>query len=370
MSQLLIFDAYELVPGAGKSIGIYNYSKNLWRALQQLRVDGASELTWCVICNVANVGDFPVTGPAERFRAHVVDSEPPGRFARQHWLRWRAAWISRSLGAAGYFSPKGFLPAGMKLGLRGGRSIVVVHDLIPLWYRDRLPGYFGAVEEWLVNGGLLKATRNADAVVAISQATAADIRARTGREAGVHVVYNGVPFTPAGERPRPGPYLFAVSSALPHKNMDGLIGAYQSYRASTSDPLPLVVCGGSPPAVAGVEAVRNLSDAALHGYYAHARAVLFMSHIEGFGFPPVEAMLHGTPVLCSDIPSLREVTLGQAVYASPTDGHAAGNALARMLQDTQVTKPEAADARRRAAQSFTWSACAAGVSRVVGESLQ
>lgn len=370
MSRRVIFDAYELVPGAGKSIGIYNYAKNLWRALQQLPADAAPDLDWCVICNVANVGDFPVTGHNRRFCVHVVGSEPPGRFARQHWLRWRAAWTARSLGAAGYFSPKGFLPAGMKLALRGGASIVVVHDLIPLWYRDRMPGYFGEVEEWLVNGGLLKATRHADAVVAISKATAADISARTGREAGVHVVYNGVPFTPAGERPRAGPYLFAVSSALPHKNMDGLIGAYQAYRASAPDPLPLVVCGGSPPAVAGVEAVRNLSDAMLHGYYAHARAVLFMSHIEGFGFPPVEAMLHGTPVLCSDIPSLREVTRGQAAYASATDGHAAGDTLVRMLQDAQLASSESAEARRRAAQSFTWSACAAGVSRVVRECLQ
>lgn len=369
MSSLVVFDAYELVFGAGKSIGIYNYAKNLWRALQEESAQSAS-VQWCVICNAANVDDFPVLGDPTVFRRHVVGRSAPGKVTRQFWLRGGAAWTLRKLGASAYFSPKGFLPAGLGFALRGGPAVVTVHDLIPFWYRDRVPGYFGVLEERLVNGGLLHAARQADAVIAISHATAADIKFRTGRDAGVSVVYNGVPFTPAAARPREGRYLFAVSSHLPHKNLEGLLAAYRAYRASTGDPLPLVVCGVRQPDEPGVEAVRNISDAQLHAYYAHAEVVIFLSHIEGFGFPPVEAMLHGTRVLCSDIPSLREVTLGQATYVDQTDGASAGQALGELLKDASGAGNGAADARRRAAETFTWAQCASGVQREIEQCLQ
>lgn len=369
MSSLVVFDAYELVPGAGKSIGIYNYAKNLWRALQQDPAQRAG-IKWCLTCNVANADDFPVLGDPALFRRHVFGTSAPGKIARQLWLRGGAAWTLRKLGASAYFSPKGFLPAGLGFALRGGPAVVTVHDLIPFWYQDKLPGYFGVVEERLVTGGLLHAVRQADTVIAISQATAADIKLRTGRDAGVRVVYNGVPFSPAAERPRPGRYLFAVSSHLPHKNLDGLLAAYRAYRAQASDPLPLVVCGVRQPDEAGVEAVRNVSDAELHSYYAHAEVVIFLSHIEGFGFPPVEAMLHGARVLCSDIPSLREVTRGQAVYVDQTDAAAAGRVLGELLKDAGTSSREAAEARVRVAQTFTWAQCASGVRRQLEQFLQ
>lgn len=369
MSSLVVFDAYELVPGAGKSIGIYNYAKNLWRALQEEAAHGAG-VQWCVTCNVANATDFPVLSDPAVFSQHVVGTSAPGKIARQLWLRGGAAWTLRKLVASAYFSPKGFLPVGLGFALRGGPAVVTVHDLIPFWYQDKLPGYFGVVEERLVNGGLLHAVRQADTVIAISQATAADIKLRTGRDAGVSVVYNGVPFSPAAARPRPGPYLFAVSSHLPHKNLDGLLAAYRAYRAQASDPLPLVVCGVRQPDEPGVEAVRNISDAELHSYYAHAEVVIFLSHIEGFGFPPVEAMLHGARVLCSDIPSLREVTRGQATYVDQTDGAAAGRALGELLKDAGTSSREAAEARVRAAQTFTWAQCASGVRRQIEQCLQ
>jgi glycosyltransferase involved in cell wall biosynthesis len=370
MSSLVVFDAYELVPGAGKSIGIYNYAKNLWRALQVEPAQGAG-IRWCVTCNVANANDFPVIGDPAMFSRQIVGASVPGKIARQLWLRGGSVWVLRRLGASAYFSPKGFLPAGLKFALRGGPAVVTVHDLIPFWYQDKLPGYFGIVEERLVNGGLLRAVRRADTVIAISHATAADIKLRTGRDAGVSVVYNGVPFSPAAAaRPRAGKYLFAVSSHLPHKNLNGLLGAYRAYRALESDPLPLVVCGVRQPDEPGVEAVRNISDVELHSYYAHAEVVLFLSHIEGFGFPPVEAMLHGARVLCSDIPSLREVTLGQATYVDQTDGAVAGLALSEMLKDAGEPGEETAEARRQAARTFSWAQCASGVRRQIEQCLQ
>jgi glycosyltransferase involved in cell wall biosynthesis len=57
-----------------------------------------------------------------------------------------------------------------------------------------------------------------------------------------------------------------------------------------------------------------VSDAELGALYRGASAFILPSLFEGFGMPPVEAMALGTPALVSDIPALREITLGQAFY--------------------------------------------------------
>ena len=60
-----------------------------------------------------------------------------------------------------------------------------------------------------------------------------------------------------------------------------------------------------------------LSDGDLKQAYAHCHALLYPSLIEGFGYPPLEAMKHGKPVLCSNVTSIPEI-LGEApIYFSP-----------------------------------------------------
>jgi glycosyltransferase involved in cell wall biosynthesis len=105
--------------------------------------------------------------------------------------------------------------------------------------------------------------------------------------------------------------------------------------------------------------VRGLSDTALHAYYAHAAGFLFLSWIEGFGFPPLEALCHGTPVLCSDIPSLREVTFGRARYAPAGDPQAIGSQIVSLLEDAAA--PSAAISPEELLSRFSWHACADGV---------
>lgn len=60
-----------------------------------------------------------------------------------------------------------------------------------------------------------------------------------------------------------------------------------------------------------------LSDSELDFMYKNARALVYPTVNEGFGYPPVEAMRHGTPVLCSSIASTSEVCSNSAIYFNP-----------------------------------------------------
>ena len=354
----IVFDVYELVPGQGKSMGIYNYAKNLLKAMLAV-MDANTELL--VLCNGKNQADFSYPNPAVSTIA--LGSGAPGKIARLGWFFGGAALTIRKLQADVYFSPKGFCPKGLKALSPGIKTAVVIHDLIPLWYAEHFPGHFGRLEELFINSSIVASAKYADKIIAISQTSADDIAARTGRKQRVSVVYNGVSITEPGPRPVAEPYIFAMTSPLPHKNAAGVLAGYQAYRALVTAPLPLYVCGSNATDQAGVTPLKNLSDADLHAYYANAELFVFLSFIEGFGFPPVEALAHGTAVLCSDIPSLREISQGMANYVDVQETTEIGRKIAELL--TQENTAELRNQRITILDAYTWPACANGVLNVL-----
>jgi glycosyltransferase involved in cell wall biosynthesis len=271
--------------------------------------------------------------------------------------------LARAEGCTAYLSPKGFLP-GQFGRVRHLRSAVVVHDLIPLWYARNFPQQFGKLEQYVVNGGLRRTLRHADDVIAISEATAQEIAFHCGRTAGIHVVHNGLTLHAAGQAPLAGDFILAISSPLPHKNLQGVLTAYRAYRTLTTAPLPLLLTGVTDPHEPGVVASGWLSDPDLHACFGRAKALLFLPLIEGFGFPPLEAMAAGTPVVCSDIPALRETTQGQAALVHPGASLEIARAL---LQATTETPQRRAwvEAGPRVAREYLWSRCAQSVQQVL-----
>lgn len=63
---------------------------------------------------------------------------------------------------------------------------------------------------------------------------------------------------------------------------------------------------------------------------AGAKAYLFLSYMEGFGFPPLEAMQLGVPVVCSDRASLPEVVADAGVLVDPDDLGGVADALVKV----------------------------------------
>jgi glycosyltransferase involved in cell wall biosynthesis len=152
----------------------------------------------------------------------------------------------------------------------------------------------------------------------------------------------------------PKEYLLFVGAAGPRKALDWLRKAHEA----TLDLPPLVLAGpGHTRADDRVTSTGYLPDVDLRSVVAGAAALVLPSRDEGFGLPVLEALACDVPVVCSDLPALREVTGGHATLVPFGDVEALGAALTGAL----ATPPSLATltARRTHASSFTWRRTAA-----------
>jgi glycosyltransferase involved in cell wall biosynthesis len=104
----------------------------------------------------------------------------------------------------------------------------------------------------------------------------------------------------------------------------------------------------------------------LAALYRLASVFVFPSLYEGFGFPPLEAMASGTPVITSNVSSLPEVVGDAAVLIDPMDSGAIADAMARVLGDGSLRT----DLIRRGyerVQMFSWERSVARVRDVYVE---
>lgn len=118
-------------------------------------------------------------------------------------------------------------------------------------------------------------------------------------------------------------YILAASSLNPNKNFTSVIQAMKLLEHRGYD---FVIAGGVNTKVfntAGIQHTGNVryigyvTDAELKALYEHAGCFVYPSFYEGFGFPPLEAMTCGCPVIVSDIPPLREVCGDAVLYCDP-----------------------------------------------------
>jgi alpha-1,3-rhamnosyl/mannosyltransferase len=164
------------------------------------------------------------------------------------------------------------------------------------------------------------------------------------------------------------PYLLFVGTIEPRKNVDTLLDAYQSLAPSLRGEFDLVLAG--PPGWAQAETMARLRPSSpgvrylgyvaerdLPGLFAGAAAFVYPSLYEGFGFPVVQAMAAGTPVITSAVSALPEVSGGAALLIDPRSQAALGDAIACLL--TSPSRREALAALGRAnARRFSWPECA------------
>jgi len=163
---------------------------------------------------------------------------------------------------------------------------------------------------------------------------------------------------------RDHPFLLAVGSANPTKNLPALVAAFSQLAAG---PLKLVIVGGNNgqvfaasarPDPPGVVRTGPLDDAALVALYGQAQALVFPSVYEGFGLPPLEAMACGCPVVVARAASLPEVCGDAALYVDPHDAAALAASLQQLLADEGLRQRLRLAGRVRAA-GYRWDDTAA-----------
>ncbi|TXI23505.1 MAG: glycosyltransferase family 1 protein [Roseateles sp.] len=136
---------------------------------------------------------------------------------------------------------------------------------------------------------------------------------------------------------QPGRYFLTIGSPAPNKNLQRAIAGFLQLGLTDER---LVIVGRLDAAVFGagvstpppqVLMAGRLSDAEVAGLLQQARALVFPSLYEGFGIPPLEAMLYRCPVLASDIPVVREVCGSAALYFDPLRPEVIAAALRRAI---------------------------------------
>jgi len=157
------------------------------------------------------------------------------------------------------------------------------------------------------------------------------------------------------------PYVLTVGTLQPRKNIPAALAAFERATAE-GFPHTLVVAGARgwrDEAVAGmlreprIRLLGAVTDEQLVELYRGADCLLFPSLYEGFGFPVLEAMACGTPVVCANRTSLPEVAGDAAVLVDPDDTAAFATELRELLA-SPARRHELAEAGIRRASQFTW----------------
>lgn len=332
--------AIEYTPAVRQRAGIGRFTRDLIGAL--VRIDTANEYVLVV------AGE----SPEEKFPSHVTVKRLPfsERAALISWHRLHLPLpITPFLGKVDLYHGTNFLlpPLGSVPG------VVTIHDLTFLVHPEFAdPGLASFLAREVPRS--LKA---ATAICADSAATKDDLVQRLGVDPSrVAVILGGVDprFTPtsdeergriAAKYPVDRPYLLALGTREPRKNLVGLLDAYDILRARGFAPRVLVAGPGGwreegfASRLAGssykddVISLGFVPDEDLPGLLSMAACFVYPSYYEGFGLPVLEALACGVPVVCGNRSSLLEVAGDVAVTVPPDQPAAIAEAIGRILTD-------------------------------------
>ncbi len=264
--------------------------------------------------------------------------------------------------------------------------VLTIHDLCWL----RVPESMRASTRWLDATLMPHAVAQADRIVAVSEATGADLRAvfpaATDRVVVVPAAAESLP-APGAEVVLQAmgivsPYLLFVGTREPRKNLARLVRAF-ALVCERFPQLQLVIAGGdgwgsqrefdaalaTPALAARIRTTGRVDDRQLATLYAHALCLAMPSLYEGFGLPLLEAMAQGTPAITSKISSMPEVGGDAALLVDPTSVDSIAQAIARMVEEPGLRQSLAARARPQAAR-FSWDRAAATMLQVFEDARQ
>jgi glycosyltransferase involved in cell wall biosynthesis len=282
----------------------------------------------------------------------------PVRLPRRRWLPWnQLAFLGNGrLGGLDILHS----PVSVSPLLPGGRDlkrIVTVHDLAFI----ASAAASSAMSRAWWNFSWPRSLRGAASIVTDSEQTKRDVISRYSLpEEKISVIYPYVSFAnddvPAGviRRAReryglPARYILHVGAPHKRKNLMTLVRAFGLLKKNPSVPHALVLVGPrgwddasirreADEARLGDEVVFTgfVAEEDLPGVYAGADVLVFPSLYEGFGYPPLEAMACGTPVVVSNVSSLPEVVGDAALLVPPGDAGAIAGAILRVLMSPEL----------------------------------
>ena len=319
-----------------------------------------------------------------RRRGHIVEHLPAGIATVDRPMPARPvhlAWRSGSLPPIEWWTGRIDVVHGTNFVVppaRRAARVLTVHDLTTVRYPEMCDDYtrtFPVLVRKAIRAGSWVHTPSdfvREEVIELLGAPPERVRA----------VHHGVPAVAAeagasgldgAVQPVPeGPYVLALGTVEPRKDLAALVRAFDAVAGRHRD-VSLVLAGRPGWAMEELEAAVAASPwkerVVRLGYVSQAqrsrllrRATLFAypSVYEGFGFPPLEAMLAGVPVVATSAGALPEVVGGGAQLVAPGDVDGLAGAIDRLLVD-DVARAELVEMGFHRVRSYSWEACAAGL---------
>lgn len=266
-------------------------------------------------------------------------------------------------------------------------QIITIHDLLSLRFSNISPHqrfYFRYLLPYLVSKAKL--------IIAISETTKKDIvHFLKCPEDKIKVIYNGydeqvynneaIGQNKIEEKYNVRNYFLAIGPTYPHKNFELLINAYSELPPAIKELYPLVIAGGKEKYLSVLRKLVNDKKETQHihfaGYvpaalmpwlYKEAFALVFPSLYEGFGFPLLEAMASGCPVIASDISSIPEVCEQAALYFDPYNQQSLKYQMEKIITDSTL-KTALVEKGLRQAKKFSWSKTVEQFKKVIEENI-
>lgn len=222
-------------------------------------------------------------------------------------------------------------------------ELLVIHDLL-FKRKDWIPSSLMRLQREIY---VPRSIKKADKIVAISNFTKDDVEHYYPQSKGkVEVIYNSMNFSKydGDDIVDLGcDYFLAISNNADYKNQKTILNAFQKYVKEKGDKNLVIIGKMSPNSEAGalysslsleikdrIIIKSNISNKELGSIYRGASCFISASLFEGLGMPVVEAMSFNLPVLISEIPPHREVSMGQALFFSPLDSDELANKMISM----------------------------------------
>lgn len=340
--------------------GVQRFAQEVMRAADALAAEGA----WPVTRVVAPPGTaLPLCA--------ALKTETAGRLRGQAWEQLD---LPRALGGAWLLGLGNTAPLAAR-----GRQTVVIHDAGAF---DTPESYGLAFRTWyrMLHRAL---ARMGARIVTVSSFSRGRLAERLGLDAAriavmpegaEHILRDAADASVLSRHGlAPRRYVLAVGTGAAHKNLAAL-GAAAAMLAARG--LVLAVAGRADPAVfrraggaAGAVALGRVRDAELRALYENAAALLFPSRYEGFGLPPIEAMLCGCPVVAGRAGAVPETVGDAALLFDPDSPAKLVEGLTRLLDDPGLAAELSARGHARAAR-YTWRAAAEALRGALPEELR
>ena len=338
----------DLITGAKTGIGRYVFE--LLKALE-IQLPNAEFYLY---------SQFPVAMPSNSGRWIARVDPHANRIKHIAWLKLRCGAMCKRDGVDVFWATATMFPALAESVRRVSTVYDLNHKIVP----ETMP----VATLWAYRLFFARDVRSADAVTAISQGTSDKLKQYVGRSADVIVhpaadaaLARAADADIARVRAKYAifsPYLLAVATLEPRKNLGLLIDVFTSLKQGNSLPhnYELLLVGGKgwkdselsrkieAGRALGVRTLGFLPDEDLTPFYSGCEAFLFPSLYEGFGMPVLEARACGARVLATDIPEIREAGGPDTHYCKPDFASLRGGILSVL----------GSPVRRSADQLTTW----------------